>query len=75
MSAPTAKDDLQRLPPWIRVKVQAGQDRTDVLDLIEDLDLNTVCQSAKCPNIAKCWHRRTATFMLLGNRCTRKCTF
>ena len=75
MSAPATKNDLQRLPPWIRVKVQVGQNRTDVLDLIEDLDLNTVCQSAKCPNIAECWHRRTATFMLLGNRCTRKCTF
>ena len=57
MSAPATKNDLQRLPPWIRVKVQVGQNRTDVLDLIEDLDLNTVCQSAKCPNIAECWHR------------------
>ena len=75
MSAPETKDKLKRLPPWIRVKVQTGQNREDVSELIDDLGLNTVCQSAKCPNIAECWHRRTATFMLLGNRCTRKCTF
>jgi lipoic acid synthetase len=64
-----------RLPPWIRVKVHTGGARQDVSDLVRDMSLNTVCQSAKCPNLAECWHKRSATFMILGNRCTRACTF
>jgi lipoyl synthase len=64
-----------RFPEWIRVKVRAGQNREDVHGLVNDLKLNTVCQSAKCPNINECWHHKSATFMILGNRCTRACTF
>lgn len=67
--------DVGRLPPWIRVRVHAGQNRGAVSGLIDDLELNTVCRSAKCPNLAECWHRRTATFMILGDRCTRNCGF
>ena len=66
---------LQRLPPWIRVKVRVGKNRSEVQELINSKSLNTVCQSAKCPNIAECWHRGSATFMILGNRCTRACKF
>jgi lipoic acid synthetase len=64
-----------RLPPWIRVNVHTGRNRDDVSSLVTDMKLNTVCQSAKCPNLAECWHRKSATFMILGNRCTRACRF
>ncbi len=71
----TENQETSRLPPWIRVRVHAGNTRGEVADLIADQRLNTVCQSAKCPNIAECWHRGAATFMILGNRCTRACEF
>ena len=64
-----------RLPPWIRVKVQPGNSREEIESLIGRCKLNTVCQSARCPNLCECWHRRTATFMLLGDVCTRACGF
>ena len=65
----------RRLPPWIRVKVNAGGNRDHVSKTVESKGLHTVCQSAKCPNLAECWHRRTATIMILGDRCTRSCAF
>jgi lipoyl synthase len=64
-----------RLPEWIRVKAYTGQGRNDVNKLVSSLGLNTVCQSAKCPNIGECWHKKTATFMIMGNTCTRNCKF
>jgi lipoic acid synthetase len=64
-----------RLPPWIRVRVHTGKNREMVHGLVDDLGLNTVCQSAKCPNIAECWHQKAATLMILGDRCTRACQF
>ncbi|RMD83275.1 MAG: lipoyl synthase [Lentisphaerae bacterium] len=62
-------------PPWIRTKIHVGPNRKEVHRLLQENSLHTVCQSARCPNIADCWHRRTATFMILGNRCTRNCRF
>lgn len=59
----------------MRVRVHCGSHRDEVRDLVSDLNLNTVCQSAQCPNLAECWHRRTATFMILGDRCSRSCRF
>ena len=64
-----------RLPEWIRVSVAAGEKRQQVAGLVDNLKLHTVCQSAKCPNLAECWHRGTATFMILGDSCTRQCAF
>lgn len=64
-----------RLPEWIRVKAHAGCGRKEIDSLVSNLNLNTVCQSAKCPNIGECWHKKTATFMILGNICTRNCRF
>jgi lipoyl synthase len=64
-----------RLPEWIRVKAYTGQGRNETNKLISSLGLNTVCQSAKCPNIGECWHKKTATFMIMGNTCTRNCKF
>jgi len=63
------------LPPWIRVKVSCGEGRQEVDSILDDLNLNTVCKSARCPNLNECWHKRTATFMILGDYCTRNCKF
>lgn len=67
--------DTQRLPEWIRVKVHTGTNRQEVHNDLRDLNLNTVCEEAKCPNLAECWHERTSTFMLMGSNCTRACRF
>src|SRR5262249_55140259 len=62
-------------PEWMRVKARFGDGFLDVKRLVRDLDLHTVCESAGCPNIFECWADRTATFMILGDRCTRACGF
>jgi lipoic acid synthetase len=64
-----------KLPPWIRVRVGSGEGRKEVASILKELNLNTVCGSAECPNLAECWQKRTATFMILGNECTRNCRF
>ncbi len=63
------------LPPWIRVRIGCGDGRSEVASILGELSLNTVCGSAMCPNLNECWHRRTATFMILGAQCTRDCRF
>lgn len=65
----------RRLPEWLRVDINRGTKRRDVDQLIADLRLHTVCQSAQCPNQAECWHAGAATFMILGDNCTRQCAF
>jgi lipoic acid synthetase len=62
-------------PPWLKVKLPTGEAYQRVKGLIEDNDLHTVCESAACPNRGECWSRSTATFMILGNICTRSCGF
>ena len=62
-------------PDWLRVKLPTGPQYRKTHDLVEAHDLNTVCQSAMCPNMGECWSRQTATVMILGNVCTRACTF
>jgi lipoic acid synthetase len=64
-----------KLPPWIRVKVNCGTNRNEVAHLMDELKLHSVCASAQCPNLGECWHRGTATFMILGDECTRNCKF
>lgn len=64
-----------RKPEWIRVKMQGGSSSNKVKGLLEDLDLSTVCSEANCPNRMECFKRGTATFMVLGNNCTRNCRF
>lgn len=64
-----------RLPRWLRRQIPTGRGVAEVRGVIEQLGLSTVCQSAKCPNQAECFARRTATFMILGDRCTRACRF
>ena len=65
----------ERLPEWIRVKVHTGSNRKNVENDLKELQLNTVCEEAKCPNLAECWHQGTATYMLMGSNCTRACRF
>ena len=62
-------------PNWLRVKLRMGNDFQRVRRLIDDLSLHTICQEALCPNIYECWSNRTATFLILGDICTRRCGF
>jgi lipoyl synthase len=62
-------------PEWLRAPAPVGENYRELRSLVEDLDLHTVCESAACPNVGECWNRRTATFMILGNVCTRRCGF
>ncbi|RLT15541.1 MAG: lipoyl synthase [Planctomycetota bacterium] len=65
----------RRLPPWLRRNLEPGGGHGETASLIAELGLETVCSSAKCPNRLECWSARTATFMILGNVCTRPCGF
>ena len=63
------------IPEWIKVRVHEGENFKDLKRLVADRRLHTVCEEARCPNIFDCWNRRTATFMILGDVCTRACRF
>ena len=65
----------QRRPDWLKVRLPFGEGYNDVKGIVENSGLHTVCQEARCPNIAECWERRTATLMILGDVCTRSCGF
>lgn len=69
-SAPTS-----RKPDWLRVKLPIGEKYTHVRKIVDEYKLHTICQSGNCPNMGECWGEGTATFMILGNVCTRSCTF
>jgi len=62
-------------PDWLKVRIPGGDNYNDLRRLIRGLSLHTVCESARCPNIGECWGHRTATFMILGELCTRRCGF
>jgi lipoic acid synthetase len=62
-------------PRWLRAPAPVGDNYRELKDLVTRLQLHTVCESAACPNVGECWNRRTATFMILGNVCTRRCGF
>ena len=62
-------------PAWLRAPAPVGENYRNLKHLVETLKLHTVCESAACPNIGDCWNRRAATFMILGNVCTRRCGF
>jgi len=64
-----------RRPEWLKVRLPTGKNYYDLKQLVLDKKLNTVCEDARCPNIAECWGRKTATFMILGDVCTRSCGF
>jgi len=62
-------------PEWLKARAPVGENYHSLKSLARQLGLHTVCESAHCPNIGECWHHRTATFMMLGNQCTRRCGF
>ena len=64
-----------RRPDWLRVKLPIGENFKKVRGLVDEYKLHTICQSGNCPNMGECWGEGTATFMILGNICTRSCTF
>ena len=64
-----------RLPRWMKMKMPKGESYSKVKNLVEKHQLHTICTSGKCPNIGECWGRGTATFMILGDICTRSCKF
>jgi len=65
----------RRKPDWLRVKLPIGENYRKVRQLVDTYELHTICQSGNCPNMGECWGAGTATFMILGNVCTRSCSF
>lgn len=76
MARPTREPSpAGKRPDWLKVRLQLNDDFFDLRRLVHENKLNTVCESASCPNIGECWSRRSLTFMILGNVCTRSCGF
>lgn len=71
----TEKKQYTPKPKWLRVKLPTGKKYTDLRNLVDKYQLNTICTSGSCPNMGECWTEGTATFMILGNVCTRSCGF
>lgn len=69
------EDTRKRKPSWLRVKLPVGPEYAKVRRLVDAHKLHTICESGNCPNMGECWGAGTATFMILGNICTRSCTF
>jgi lipoic acid synthetase len=72
---PTISPEKARKPNWLRVKLPTGPEYAKVRKLVDSHKLHTICESGNCPNMGECWGEGTATFMILGNVCTRSCTF
>lgn len=72
---PDATPPKRRKPEWLRVKLPIGTEYKKVRTLVDEYQLHTICQSGNCPNMGECWGAGTATFMILGNTCTRSCSF
>ena len=69
-TAPTS-----RRPEWLKVRAPGGESYSHIKNMMRSKSLHTVCEEAHCPNIGECWHHGTATFMILGDTCTRSCGF
>ena len=70
-----SKENKSQKPKWLRVKLPVGKKYTELRGLVDKYKLNTICTSGSCPNMGECWTEGTATFMILGNICTRSCGF
>lgn len=70
-----SKTERKAKPKWLRVKLPTGKKYTELRSLVDKYDLHTICTSGSCPNMGECWSEGTATFMILGNVCTRSCGF
>ncbi len=75
MSVELRPDGRVKKPEWLRVKLPTGKKHRELRGLVDKYKLNTICQSGSCPNMGECWGEGTATFMILGNVCTRSCGF
>jgi lipoic acid synthetase len=75
MSTDLAQKKFEPKPKWLRVKLPTGKKYTELRGLVDKYQLNTICTSGSCPNMGECWTEGTATFMILGNICTRSCGF
>jgi len=73
--APENSSKYRRKPDWLRVKLPIGKEYLKVRQLVDEYKLHTICESGNCPNMGECWGAGTATFMILGNVCTRSCSF
>ena len=71
----TSEPERVKRPDWLRVKLPIGESYRNVRELVDTHQLHTICQSGHCPNMGECWGEGTATFMILGNVCTRSCSF
>ncbi len=69
------QEQRKRKPDWLRVKLPIGETYRNVRSIVDEYKLHTICQSGHCPNMGECWGEGTATFMILGNTCTRSCSF
>lgn len=72
---PSAISSSKHLPPWFKVQVRTGPDYLDIKQTMDRLKLHTICEEARCPNRWECWNARTATFLILGDICTRRCHY
>ena len=75
LSPQLSADDRPRLPSWFKVNTKTGPDYLDIKRTMERLGLHTICEEARCPNRWECWNARTATFLILGHICTRRCHY
>jgi lipoic acid synthetase len=71
----TATDSRPKRPDWLKVRLPMGENYRNVRSIVDEYKLHTICQSGSCPNMGECWGAGTATFMILGNVCTRSCSF
>ncbi len=69
------RNDLPKRPEWLKVRLPAGPRYIELKNMMRDMELHTVCEEARCPNIGECWGHGTATFMILGDVCTRACRY
>ncbi len=74
-AGPVANTPYQRRPDWLKARIPGGENYARLKDIIDTRSLHTVCQEARCPNMGECWNNGTATFMILGDVCTRSCGF
>lgn len=72
---PVLQEPRPRLPPWFKIRFREGPDYREIRRLTKALNLHTICEEARCPNVWECWNSRTATFLILGDICTRRCHY
>ncbi len=72
---PVVQEPRPRLPAWFKVELRQGPDYQEIRRLTRELSLHTICEEARCPNVWECWNNRTATFLILGDICTRRCHY